>query len=44
MPFHPSAHDGTVHRFTPNLIAFEHKPPTAATTTPPTTNTNTLLW
>ncbi|KAL1618477.1 hypothetical protein SLS54_007205 [Diplodia seriata] len=29
MPFQPSAHDGVAHRFSPGLLAFEHKPANA---------------
>ncbi|GME32323.1 hypothetical protein GTA08_BOTSDO01507 [Neofusicoccum parvum] len=40
MVFKPSTHDGTVHHFSPGLIAFEHKPATDT----PTANPNTLIW
>lgn len=41
----PSSHDGTLHIYTRNLVAFEHKPSTStstSTSSPPPTNI--LLW
>ncbi|KAK7719467.1 hypothetical protein SLS57_005665 [Botryosphaeria dothidea] len=39
MAFRPSAHDGTAHRFSPNLVAFEHKPTNSSVANP-----NVLIW
>lgn len=41
MPPTPGAHDGTLHIYTPGLVAFEHKPSTRSSSPAPT---NTLLW